>query len=275
MVTDESDGGIGLFQAVSIEVGLIVGGALFSLTGVAVGFAGPAVVLAFVLAFSIAILGLLPTAMLGAAFPTTGGNYRYPATLVSRPLAFLSAIGLGISMFTGGLPLYALTAGQYVGSVVPVSPTFVGFGLLTLFFAVDDAECPRGPGVAVGHQRRARLAPGEGVPYLGVGEAGVVRVHLLAREAEHRPDAARLQQRDDAVRRPHQCPLRRRVVESVTTPPTEGGRKALPRSRSAPGPCRATRVAAENYPAAYARSPRASGSRWWFASASGLSSASW
>jgi APA family basic amino acid/polyamine antiporter len=134
----QSDGGgIGLFQAVSIEVGLIVGGALFSLTGVAVGFAGPGVVLAFVLAFGIAILGLLPTAMLGAAFPTTGGNYRYPATFVSRPLAFLSAIGLGISMFTGGLPLYALTAGQYVDSLLPVSPTLVGFGLLTLFLLVN------------------------------------------------------------------------------------------------------------------------------------------
>ncbi|WP_380692219.1 APC family permease [Salinirubellus salinus] len=138
MVGRQSAGdGIGLFQAVSIEVGLIVGGALFSLTGVAVGFAGPGVVLAFGLAFGIAILGLLPTAMLGAAFPTTGGNYRYPATLVSRPLAFLSAIGLGISMFTGGLPLYALTAGQYVDSLVPVSPTLVGFGLLTLFFLVN------------------------------------------------------------------------------------------------------------------------------------------
>lgn len=133
------EGTIGLSHAVSIEVGLIVGGALFSLTGVAVGIAGPAVVLAFVLAFSIAVLGLLPTAMLGAAFPTTGGNYRYPAALVSRPLAFVSAIGLGVSMFTGGLPLYALTAGQYVDSLVAVSPTLVGVGLLTLFFAVNVA----------------------------------------------------------------------------------------------------------------------------------------
>lgn len=131
------EGPIGLSHAVSIEVGLIVGGALFSLTGVAVGLAGPAVVLSFVIAFSIAILGLLPTAMLGAAFPTTGGNYRYPAALVSRPLAFVSAMGLGVSMFTGGLPLYALTAGQYVDSLVAVSPTLVGFVLLTLFFAVN------------------------------------------------------------------------------------------------------------------------------------------
>nr|WP_282594352.1 APC family permease [Halorientalis brevis] len=126
-----------MLHAVTIEVGLIVGGALFSLTGIAVGITGPGVVVAFVLAFGIAILGLLPTAMLGAAFPTTGGNYRYPAALVSRPLAFLAAWGLGISMFSGGLPLYALTAGQYVESLLPVSPTLVGLAVLTLFFAVN------------------------------------------------------------------------------------------------------------------------------------------
>ena len=43
-------------RPVSIEVGLIVGGALFSLTGVAVGIAGPGVAVSFVLAFGIAVL---------------------------------------------------------------------------------------------------------------------------------------------------------------------------------------------------------------------------
>ena len=137
MTQTHTDDGISLLQAVTIEVGLIVGGALFSLTGIAVGITGPGVVVAFVLAFAIAILGLVPTAMLGAAFPTTGGNYRYPAALVSRPLAFLSAWGLGISMLTGGLPLYALTAGQYVNTLVSISPLVIGFAILTLFFLVN------------------------------------------------------------------------------------------------------------------------------------------
>jgi APA family basic amino acid/polyamine antiporter len=137
VTSTDADPSVGLLHAVAIEVGLIVGGALFSLTGVAVQFTGPGVVVAFTVAFGIAILGLVPTAMLGAAFPTTGGNYRYPAHFVSRPLAFLSAWGLGVSMFAGGLPLYALTAGQYVDSLVPVSPTLVGVVLLTLFFGVN------------------------------------------------------------------------------------------------------------------------------------------
>ncbi|WP_255196545.1 APC family permease [Halorarius litoreus] len=137
MSPPDSTPSVGLLHAVAIEVGLIVGGALFSLTGVAVGLTGPGVVVAFAVAFGIAILGLVPTATLGAAFPTTGGNYRYPARFVSRPLAFLSAWGLGVSMFAGGLPLYALTAGQYVDSLLPTNPTLVGFLLLTLFFGVN------------------------------------------------------------------------------------------------------------------------------------------
>jgi APA family basic amino acid/polyamine antiporter len=135
--TPHDEGGITLLRAVAIEVGLIVGGALFSLTGVAVGIAGPGVAVSFVLAFGIAVLGLVPTAMLGSAFPTTGGNYRYPARFVSRPLAFLAAWGLGVSMFAGGLPLYAITAGQYAEAYLPVGPAAFGFVLLTAFFFVN------------------------------------------------------------------------------------------------------------------------------------------
>ena len=137
MPPDREDGDITLLQAVAIEVGLIVGGALFSLTGVAVGIAGPGVVFSFGIAFGIAILGLVPTAMLGSAYPTTGGNYRYPARFVSRPLAFLAAWGLGVSMFGGGLPLYALTAGQYVDPMVPIGPELFGFLMLTGFFSIN------------------------------------------------------------------------------------------------------------------------------------------
>lgn len=128
---------IGLLDAVAIEVGLIVGGALFALVGVGVALAGAGVVVSFGIAIAIAAIGLVPTAMLGAAHPTTCGHYRYPAQLVSKPLAFLAAWGLGISMFSGGLPLYALTAGEYLQPLVPLSPTVVGMLFLTGFFLLN------------------------------------------------------------------------------------------------------------------------------------------
>lgn len=131
------DGKIGLIDAVAIEVGLIIGGALFALVGVGVDVAGTGVIISFMLAISIATLGLVPTALLGAAFPTTCGHYRYPKRFLSGWIAFAAAWGLGISMFTGGLPLYARTAGDYLEALLPVSPTVSGLVLLTLFFVLN------------------------------------------------------------------------------------------------------------------------------------------
>lgn len=131
------DEGLGLVDAVAIEVGLIVGGALFALVGVGVALAGAGVVVSFAVAIAIATLGLVPTAMLGSAFPTTCGHYRYPARFVSPAVAFLAAWGLGVSMFAGGLPLYALTAGEYTTALVPGSPTAIGLAALSVFFVVN------------------------------------------------------------------------------------------------------------------------------------------
>lgn len=138
---DQGHGGlradVSLWDAVAIEVGLIVGAGLFSLTGVATGIAGTAVFLAYLLSFSIVALSIIPTAILGSAFPTTGGNYRYPSRLWSPRVAFIAVWGLAISMFTGGLPLYALSFGQYVADLLPIDPVLVGFVVLTGFWLVN------------------------------------------------------------------------------------------------------------------------------------------
>lgn len=128
---------IGLLEAVAIEVGLIIGAGLFALTGVATGIAGAGVVVSYVLSFAVVCLGLFPTAVLAATYPTVAGNYRYPRDLVSPHVAFLAAWGLTVSMFGGGLPLYALSFGEYVNALVPVAPRLVAVAALTFFFAVN------------------------------------------------------------------------------------------------------------------------------------------
>ena len=128
---------VSLLDAVAIEVGLIVGAGLFSLTGVAANIAGAALPLSYLVSFSIVALSIVPTAVLGSAFPTTGGNYRYPSRLWSPRVAFVAAWGLAISMFSGGLPLYALSFGQYVQDLLAVDPVLVGFAALTFFYVVN------------------------------------------------------------------------------------------------------------------------------------------
>ena len=131
------DAAVGLPEAVAIEVGLIVGAGLFSLTGVAADFAGTGLPLAYVVTFAVVGASLVPTAALGAAYPTTAGNYRYPSRLWSPAAAFVAAWGLAISMFGGGLPVYALGFGQSLGEVVSVDPRAVGVVVLTGFFLVN------------------------------------------------------------------------------------------------------------------------------------------
>lgn len=133
----DGDAVVGLVEAVAIEAGLIVGAGLFSLTGVAAGFAGTGLPLAYLITFVVVGASLIPTAALGAAYPTMAGNYRYPSRLWSPTGAFIAAWGLAISMFAGGLPVYAIGFGQYVDALVPVNPTVAGVLILTAFFLVN------------------------------------------------------------------------------------------------------------------------------------------
>jgi APA family basic amino acid/polyamine antiporter len=133
----EFDASVGLLDAVAIQVGIVIGAGLFSVTGVAVGFAGPGVAVSYVIAFAVVALSLLPTAVLGSLYPTVGGNYRYPSRLWSPKLAFLATWGMAVSVLGGGLPLYGLSFGQYAATVWTVDPRLVGLAVVTVFFLVN------------------------------------------------------------------------------------------------------------------------------------------
>jgi APA family basic amino acid/polyamine antiporter len=137
MTGESLDADIGLLEAVAIQIGIVVGAGLFAVTGIAVGEAGPAVVLSYVVAVVAVSLSLIPTAVLGALYPTVGGNYRYPSRLWSRRVAFLSTWGMAVSVLGGGLPLYGLSFGQYLETLVAVDPRAVGAVLITAFFLVN------------------------------------------------------------------------------------------------------------------------------------------
>lgn len=126
MNDEGSDGGIGLPGAVAVQVGVVVGAGLFSVTGVAIGSAGPGVAVSYVVAVVAVSLSLVPTAVLGSLYPTMGGNYRYPSRLWSPRVAFLAVWGMAVSVLGGGLPLYGLSFGQYLNAVGTVDPQLAG-----------------------------------------------------------------------------------------------------------------------------------------------------
>lgn len=66
------------------------GGAIFVLTGPAIGLAGPAVIIAFILNAIITLFTAMGYAELGSAMPEAGGGYLWVREGLPRPNAFIS-----------------------------------------------------------------------------------------------------------------------------------------------------------------------------------------
>ncbi len=119
---------IGLFGAVMLGLGSIVGTGVFVSLGVAAGVAGPAVLLAVVIGAVLAGFNGLSSAQLAAALPVSGGTYEYGYAYLSPRLGFtagwLFLLAKSASAATAalGFSYYLLDAlGVGIGAAVPVA----------------------------------------------------------------------------------------------------------------------------------------------------------
>ena len=81
---------LNLFDATAIGIGAIIGAGIFVVLGIAVDYAGPAVVISMVVAGIVALFSALSFAELGSAIPKQGGTYEFAYQLISPSVAFLS-----------------------------------------------------------------------------------------------------------------------------------------------------------------------------------------
>lgn len=129
---------LGLPEVSFIAIGMTIGGGVFTLTGIVLRYAGPALPLAYGLAVIPVFLSMLPLAMLGSALPAMGGNYRYPSRMVSPGVAFVGIWTYLFASFIGQIPLYAITCAKYLQVFFPeMSISLFSIGLLTFFFIVN------------------------------------------------------------------------------------------------------------------------------------------
>lgn len=129
---------LGLPEITFIAIGMTIGGGIFVFTGYVLKIAGPAMPLAYALAWIPMLISMLPLAMLGSALPTTGGNYRYPSRMVSPGLAFTGIWIYALATFFGQIPLYSIACANYVAAVFPnISPLPFAAGLVTFLCAVN------------------------------------------------------------------------------------------------------------------------------------------
>src|SRR3989337_1122286 len=81
---------LGLWSATAINVGAIIGGGIFVVTGIVAGLAGSALVVSMVIAGVVATFTALSFAELTAWQPVEGSVYEYACRLVSPFSGFLA-----------------------------------------------------------------------------------------------------------------------------------------------------------------------------------------
>lgn len=124
---------LGLWDATAINVGAIIGGGIFVVTGIVAGLAGSGLVVSMVFAGVIALFTALSFAELSAWQPVEGSVYEYARQLVSPFSGFLTGWMWMISNIFGGAAV-SLGFAYYFTATFPVLPVNVVAAVVCLGF---------------------------------------------------------------------------------------------------------------------------------------------
>lgn len=129
-----------LLDATSVGIGAIIGAGIFVVLGIAVGYAGPSVIISIVIAGIVASFTAFSFAELGSAIPKEGGAYEYAFELISPSLGFVvgclwlfaqivagAAISLGLaSYFVAIFPVFSVKTVAVVAALALTGLNLVG-----------------------------------------------------------------------------------------------------------------------------------------------------
>ncbi len=130
---------IGLFGAVFMGLGSIVGTGVFVSIGIAAGVAGPAVVVGVIVGALIAVANGFNASQLAASHPVSGGSYEYGYRYLSPALGF-TAGWMFLAAKTASAATAALGFASYVlvglGLDGQVSPVSIALAVVAMFTAI-------------------------------------------------------------------------------------------------------------------------------------------
>jgi APA family basic amino acid/polyamine antiporter len=138
---------IGLLSAVAINMGAIIGGGIFVVTGIIAGYAGSAFIISMVVAGIIAFVTATSFAKLAAWQPVEGSVYEYGRQLISPSAGFLAGwMWLVANTFTGAA--VSLGFGYYLLAAFPnLSIKIVAAILCLVFTALNFVGAKESAGV--------------------------------------------------------------------------------------------------------------------------------
>jgi basic amino acid/polyamine antiporter, APA family len=79
---------LNLLDATAVGIGAIIGAGIFVVLGIAVGYAGPSIIISIIIAGIVASFTALSFAELGSAIPKEGGPYQFAYELISPSVGF-------------------------------------------------------------------------------------------------------------------------------------------------------------------------------------------
>jgi len=129
-VSEELERDLGLQSVIAISMGAMIGSGIFILPGLAMAEAGPAVILAFVLAAILVVPAAISIAELGTAMPEAGGDYIFIERGMGPAAGTIAGLGTWLMlMFKGALAL--------VGGMLYLGPVFAFFGVALTEFQLE------------------------------------------------------------------------------------------------------------------------------------------
>jgi len=131
---------LNLLDATSVGIGAIIGAGIFVVLGIAIGYAGPAIIISIIIAGIVASFTAFSFAELGSAIPKEGGAYEFAFELISPFAGFLvgslwlfaqivagAAISLGFaSYFVAIFPIFPLKTVAVVAALTLTGLNVVG-----------------------------------------------------------------------------------------------------------------------------------------------------
>ncbi|MGA2768990.1 MAG: amino acid permease [Candidatus Bathyarchaeia archaeon] len=106
---------LNLFDATSIGIGAIIGAGIFVVLGIAVGYAGPAVIVSMIIAGTVALFTALSFSELSSAIPKEGGTYEFAYEMIHPFAGFISGCMWLFAQTVAGAAVCLGLASYFVG----------------------------------------------------------------------------------------------------------------------------------------------------------------
>jgi APA family basic amino acid/polyamine antiporter len=128
---------LGLIDAVGIGFGAIVGAGIYVVSGIAAGIAGPAFLVALLIAAAAATCNALSSAQLAAEYPHSGGTYEYGYRVLSPAFGFAAGwMFLASKLAAAGT--VALGTAAYLHALLPgMNARAVAVGAILVFTVLN------------------------------------------------------------------------------------------------------------------------------------------